>query len=73
MDPVPTLKGAYQVLLDLPFDSETRLRMQPVLCGLRDEIARLTDRPAEEVQNEHEALAALSLTEKVRLLNGEVH
>lgn len=38
----------------------SRSRLQHVLVGLRDEIAYLTNRSAEEVQGEFETLAALT-------------
>lgn len=62
-----TLRTAYHHLLGLPHD-ETRMRLQPVLAGLRDEIARLTGRASEEVQDEHEYMATLTLEDVVEII-----
>jgi hypothetical protein len=52
------VKDAYRTLLLLPLDSMARTYLQPVLAGLRDEIARQAYRSPEEIQNAFEAVAA---------------
>ena len=47
------------MLCTLPLD--LRLRAQAELAALRDVYAKATNRDAEEVQNEHEEAAALSI------------
>lgn len=49
------LSVAYLSMLCVPHDSTTRLRMQKVLAALRDEIALVSGRDPQEVQEHFEA------------------
>lgn len=60
MDEINLVESAYEELLKLPLSSMTRTRLQSALAALRDEIALLTDRDPEEVQDEFEYHAAQS-------------
>lgn len=53
---IARITAAYVMLLKLSYDSPSRTRLQSVLGGLRDEIAQLEGRSAEDVQTSCEAL-----------------
>jgi hypothetical protein len=55
---VEIMVSAYRQLLLLPLACEARTRLQPVLAGLRDEIARQAGFDPEEIQNAFETVAA---------------
>jgi hypothetical protein len=55
-DEIELIQSAYEELLKLPH-GRTRLRVQAALVTLRDELAYLTQRDPEDVQNEFEAAA----------------
>lgn len=51
------VQSAYEKLLQLPYGSFSRVRMELVLAKLRDELAELSGCTAEEIQKVCEALA----------------
>lgn len=63
-----SLRAAYVMLLMLPHDS-VRLRLQPLLATLRDEIAAGSGQSSEEVQEYFEAIVSMSIIDKFNMLN----
>lgn len=53
------IASAYVALLRLPPDSMVRLRLQPALCALRDEIASFEAKDGEYIQNRFESVARI--------------
>lgn len=51
------LIGAYEKLLEYDFPDRHTAAGQQLLCDLRDTIAEISGRDAEDVQYEHEAVA----------------
>jgi hypothetical protein len=51
-----TAEETYIALLQMPHNAE-RMRLQPILCKLRDYIAEATGNDIEDVQNEYEERA----------------
>lgn len=49
------LGAAYLALLSIPFDSPSRIRLQPVLAGVRDEIAEVRGIEPDGVQTAFES------------------
>lgn len=51
------IQDAYVTLLMLPLESVSRLHLQTALANMRDELARITEIDAEEIQRICETLA----------------